>query len=165
VAIPKKGKGPARKKGKKAPSATGDEAVEPSARQFTWEEKGKSKGASRIIMIYIKPLIHILPVAVVDIEMANIHLNATGMPNANSNANPCTDVTMITACEEEADHSMDEQAQWAEDPVSKPSSSQISDIWEALTSLSSRISDIEAYLSLQGSTQPMPSTMGSLLGL
>src|SRR3981189_1199710 len=185
AAGPKKGKGPARKKAKKVPSAPGDEAVEPSARRFTREEKGKSKGASLIIMIYIKPLIHILPAAFVDVEMADIHLNATGIPDANANADanadadPCADVTMITA----VDHSMDEEAQWEEDPVPKPSSSsQISDIWEALaslssrigdvneiwetlTSLSSRISDIEAYLGLQRGEQPIALYNGFAAGV
>src|SRR3981189_2918461 len=137
-------------------------------------------------MIYIKPLIHILPAVLVDVEMADIYLNATGIPDANAdtnaNADPCADVTMLMALEE--DHSMDRQAQWEEDPVSKPSSSQISDIWEALTSLSSRIgdvndiwetltslssriNDIEAYLGLQRGEQPIAlyNAMGSPLGL
>ena len=157
--------------------------MEPSARRFTREEKGKSKGALLIIMIYIKPLIHILPAAFVDVEMADIHLNATGIPDAdadtNPDADPCADVTMITA----VDHSMDEEAQWEEDPVPKPSSSsQISDIWEALTSLSSRIgdvndiwetltslssriSDIEAYLGLQRGEQPIALYNGFAAGV
>src|SRR3981189_1692610 len=183
AAGPKKKKGPTRKKAKKAPSAPGDEAVELSARRFTREEKGKSKGALLIIMIYIKPLIHILPAAFVDVEMADIHLNATGIPVAdadtNPDADPCADVTMINT----VDHSMDEEAQWEEDPVPKPSSSsQISDIWEALaslssrigdvneiwetlTSLSSRISDIEAYLGLQRGKQPIALYNGFAAGV
>jgi hypothetical protein len=151
VARPRKGKGPARRKVKKAESSSGDSGEEQSPRRFTQREKGKSKGEFSLSS-FINPLTHI-PIAIdVDIEMADPDPRPAPAPAAVPVANPS--YRTLAWRLEQVEHDMYKQARWLESSIIEPLA-RMQEMQDALNALSNRMDNLEAYLGLQNGVQPI----------